>query len=335
MSGRLIILPKKSYCPWNPKNVEVVLRDEREHAEKEEKERKRKQQDSSRARLEALKGILPSEDGREDLGHVNLFEEEEKQHLEQACETKEAKKVGIMPLYLGRSVEKSNRAFYLQKPKPKEGEVTKVKDEKLKTRMDPMSEFHLLDNHEGKPKGIASSPAGRSLNRSSSDAHSPKICESKPRKRHRYSSGGEVKESSSDSDSSLDQRDRKKRRRRRRHPVRNESSDISSNSSPISNAWRKRSERKRSRKSHRRHRKDKGRKVDASDDGESVPEVSRSRRKHLRQEGEAKKSMEELRRRRTQREQRERERQDLLIRNSHSRGAGRYKDQYNPRLSRI
>jgi hypothetical protein len=38
MSGRLIILPKKSYCPWNKSNVERVLRDERQHAEAQERE---------------------------------------------------------------------------------------------------------------------------------------------------------------------------------------------------------------------------------------------------------------------------------------------------------
>ena len=31
MSGRLVILPKKSYCPWNPKNVARVERDEARH----------------------------------------------------------------------------------------------------------------------------------------------------------------------------------------------------------------------------------------------------------------------------------------------------------------
>ena len=37
MSGRLIILPKKSYNPWKPENVERVLRDER--LERERKQR--------------------------------------------------------------------------------------------------------------------------------------------------------------------------------------------------------------------------------------------------------------------------------------------------------
>jgi hypothetical protein len=38
MSGRLVILPKKSYCPWNPQNVERVLRDERLERERQQQE---------------------------------------------------------------------------------------------------------------------------------------------------------------------------------------------------------------------------------------------------------------------------------------------------------
>ena len=48
-----MILPKKTYCPWRPENVERVLRDERlererlENVEKERIDEKRK----SRARI--------------------------------------------------------------------------------------------------------------------------------------------------------------------------------------------------------------------------------------------------------------------------------------------
>ena len=52
MSGRLIILPKKSYCPWAPQNIERVLRDEKQHAEEE---KRRQQSESSKVRIQALK----------------------------------------------------------------------------------------------------------------------------------------------------------------------------------------------------------------------------------------------------------------------------------------
>ena len=37
MSSRLILLPKKSYTPWNAENVARVERDEREAVEKAKK----------------------------------------------------------------------------------------------------------------------------------------------------------------------------------------------------------------------------------------------------------------------------------------------------------
>ena len=76
MSGRLIILPKKSYCPWNPENVERVLRDEREHAEKIEQEAKKQKAAESRKRLNALKNGGSDEAS---LEHVNLFQKEEEE----------------------------------------------------------------------------------------------------------------------------------------------------------------------------------------------------------------------------------------------------------------
>ena len=51
MSSRLIILPKKSYCPWKPENVQRVLRDQEQHRREAEDAT---QAEERRARREAL-----------------------------------------------------------------------------------------------------------------------------------------------------------------------------------------------------------------------------------------------------------------------------------------
>ena len=68
MSGRLTILPKKTYCPWKPENVERVLRDERLERERLEREGAR-----SRADDDDRRRRRPRED--DDDGHINLFPE--------------------------------------------------------------------------------------------------------------------------------------------------------------------------------------------------------------------------------------------------------------------
>jgi hypothetical protein len=100
MSGRLIILPKKSYCPWKPENVQRVLRDEARHRQQESQQalqegRKTRQlalSSSSSLRLKRQKQQREPPSAGEDesgnpgggggLRHVNLFESEEKAELE-------------------------------------------------------------------------------------------------------------------------------------------------------------------------------------------------------------------------------------------------------------
>jgi len=88
MSGRLILLPKKSYTPWNAKNIERVLKDERIAQEEEEKERRGIEEIQSRHRIHGMKAHKrkleqqADEDERdkerpEQLKHVKLFELEE------------------------------------------------------------------------------------------------------------------------------------------------------------------------------------------------------------------------------------------------------------------
>jgi hypothetical protein len=78
MSSRLVLLPKKSYCPWNPKNVERVEHDEAAHREKQQAEAQRQLDRESEQRWSALKHTDASTESQ----HVNLFEWEEKKHAE-------------------------------------------------------------------------------------------------------------------------------------------------------------------------------------------------------------------------------------------------------------
>jgi hypothetical protein len=67
MSGRLTILPKKTYCPWKPENVERVLRDERLERERQQAALARSLGDEDDARRRRRR--------YDEGGHINLFPE--------------------------------------------------------------------------------------------------------------------------------------------------------------------------------------------------------------------------------------------------------------------
>lgn len=73
MSGRLTILPKKTYCPWKPENVERVLRDERLERERQQAVTARSLGDADDTRRQRRR--------YEDGGHVNLFPEAKEAEL--------------------------------------------------------------------------------------------------------------------------------------------------------------------------------------------------------------------------------------------------------------
>jgi hypothetical protein len=138
MSGRLIILPKKAYCPWKPENVERVLKDERVERERLEKEEKEQRQQESKQRLATLKGGDSSTPKQQEQ-HVNLFELEERAMVETSLTGEEKKKrtelTGVMPVRLDSVMRKNkDQPFYVR------GSVAR-NDQKWKARMDPMKAF--------------------------------------------------------------------------------------------------------------------------------------------------------------------------------------------------
>ena len=150
MSGRLVILPKKSYCPWKPENIERVLRDER--LEKERLERAEKQrlttilaQSTRIKQLAILRGskdeILPPPQK-----HVNLFQEEEEESCRNAVSDSlgrvREQQMGILPVVLGQSelaTRGDNRPFYLRTAPEKK--FLSSKEERRKESLDPMKGF--------------------------------------------------------------------------------------------------------------------------------------------------------------------------------------------------
>jgi hypothetical protein len=147
--GRLVILPKKSYCPWKPENIERVLRDERLESERQEKEsqlcRVVAENHHSTSRLSKLRQLkqtkataitaentvttnptttlqIKEESNPKNIRmqHVNLFQKEEEESADGSLvEGSQANKaaVGIMPVMLGQSelqARGDNLPFYLR-----------------------------------------------------------------------------------------------------------------------------------------------------------------------------------------------------------------------------
>ena len=360
MSGRLIILPKKSYNPWKPENVERVLRDERlereRQAQLEEADRKKQSED----RVELLKKKRKRDgsndggsSGRSDrgadhavsgedaaLGHVNLFADEEKAMMEKAVAGAEgsaseagtkrgSSSSGIMPVYLGGEEAARRRGekatpFYLEpsfqdkslcsggdagivgtssNAHIEEAEAIRLrKDERLKTKMDPMHDF---------------CKHSESLTRSNAESQSVPVKGHRRKRRDSYSSSS----SSSESDSSS-------------------SSSSSSSDEDNDSQRRKRKCRKRRGHDNSRRRNDSRRRSLARKDGRRRREKKRSTKKPANDDtalpsGASTLSIDEMRRRRQLREQKEAERSFMARLEDHASGHNtKYQDQYNPSLSR-
>lgn len=147
MSGRLIISGKKSYTPWNQKNVERVLRDERLAKEKGHTEAKQKRQREGNLRISNLKKFKSGDDVSSFLKddntscpqHFNLFEKEELAHKCILSVSNDEKKThDILPNYL---VAKDNGIHSQTEFYKRSTHVRLDLDEKIKDSLDPMREF--------------------------------------------------------------------------------------------------------------------------------------------------------------------------------------------------
>lgn len=153
MSGRLIISGKKSYTPWNAKNVERVLRDERAAKERETNEAEKRRQREGELRISTLKRLrsngddshlnIREEKSPSELKHVNLFEDEEvaQRHLS----SKKDAKAGIMPVFL---VSKSDNSSSTDEFYKRKSNTRLDIDERIKEKNDPMRYFTKNVHHD-------------------------------------------------------------------------------------------------------------------------------------------------------------------------------------------
>ncbi len=167
MSGRLVLLPKKSYTPWNTKNVERVLKDEAHAREEQEKELKAIKEIKSRQRLEGLRSknkIIGN--SRESHQHVNLFENEEEHECTAAAKMKRhfveeeeegTKQHPASRVYLHQKNKRDDIPFYLRVPsQQQDGKPSAAVDRNNMSFHDPMKTFYYQPdeiNYDAKLRG--------------------------------------------------------------------------------------------------------------------------------------------------------------------------------------
>lgn len=157
------------------------MRDERLHAEEQANQQQDKQLDRSKARVRALKKNMNKSE--ESSSHADSFASDEEKALQQLhVATKDKKKSQgmIQPLYLGQSARKADEIFYLQQHKQPPSNPIKVheksRDDRLKSRMDPMHRFYSSGEchqntaplHEEQPSSSPVDPVDRSSRRKES-----------------------------------------------------------------------------------------------------------------------------------------------------------------------
>ena len=201
MSGRLIILPKKSYCPWKPENVERVLADE---CLAKEKLRTKNEQCENELQIKTRLNSLRATKDELETKRFNLFEDEQGQYLKQCTEGQEktAENTGVLPVVLGATELKyrgGNRPFYAW-GRERQAELSE-KEEKRKDQMDPMQPHKKRRSNtavkdSGATQNTAREQASSNPSRKSSggtrEARRRRKGEQRRRRKHRPDSDGIV-----------------------------------------------------------------------------------------------------------------------------------------------
>ena len=371
MSGRLIILPKKSYNPWRPENIERVLRDERlereRQAQLDEADEKKRSEDrvqllrtkrrksGARSKNDRDVGGSRTDDGTTEtsntdddagtgtaLEHVNLFADEEKAMMERAVSgdgpVSEADKTkqssaGIMPVFLGG-------------------------EEAARRRGEKTVPFYLQPSAQSKSLG----GDGTSKH---VEAEALRVKQDERLKRlmdpmqefcgptiSTNTNGQAPAIQTKEVHHANNERERRRHRRKRCDSYTSsssESDDSNSCSSPSSTSKYEASRRKKKRRRKRKHGKERDardgakRKSTTREDERRRKDKKRSSRRNSKgssaQSNSSVASIDELRRRRQLREQKEAERSFMVrLEDQSLPGAAghqhKYQDQYNPSLSK-
>ena len=369
MSGRLIILPKKSYNPWKPENVERVLRDERlereRQAQLDEADEKKRSEDrvqllrTKRRKIGARSNDRDVDGSRADDGttdtsntdddagtgtgleHVNLFADEEKAMMEKAVsgdgpvseadKTKESS-AGIMPVYLGG-------------------------EEAARRRGEKTVPFYLQPSAQSKSLGGDGTSTSKHVKaealRVKQDERLKRLMDPMQEFCEPTISTKTNDQAPKEVDHANNERERRRHRRKRRDSYTSsgsESDDSNSCSSPPSaSSQYEDSRRKKKRRRKRKHGKERDardgakRKSTTREDERRRKDKKRSSRQNSKgssaQSHSSVASIDELRRRRQLREHQEAERSFMVrLEDQSLSGAAvhqhKYQDQYNPSLSR-